>query len=54
MRSTSYRALPIQPKSGCIRPVWPCAVAGGSQEDTSRILRITFLNSGRFKDQNDI
>ena len=37
-----------------IRADWLCAVAGESQEDTSRILRITFLKSGRFSDQNDI
>ena len=29
-------------------------VADESQEDTSKILRITFLKSGRFRDQNDI
>ena len=33
---------------------WLCMVAGRSQEDTSRILRITFLKSGCFRDQNVI
>ena len=31
-----------------------CAEAAEWQEDTSRILRITFLKSGRFRDKNDI
>ena len=36
-RSTSYYARPIQSRSGCIRPDRPCAVAGGSWEDSSGI-----------------
>ena len=29
-----------------------CAIAGGSQEDTSRVSMITFLKEGHFRDQN--
>ena len=41
--STNYHALLIQLKSGCIRPNWPFAIAGGLQEGTSKISRITFF-----------
>lgn len=51
LRSTSYRARPIQHRLGYIRRVWPCPVVDGSQEDTSKILGIIFLKSG-LKDQN--
>ena len=33
-------------RSAKTRADWPCAVAGELQEDTSRILNITFLKSG--------
>ena len=44
----------VHSQSAQIRADRPCAVAGELQEDTSRILRITFLKSGCFRDQNDI
>ena len=44
----------VHSRSAQIRADWPCAVAGELQEDTSRILRITFLKLGRFRYQNDI
>ena len=44
----------VHSRSAQTRADWPCAVAGELQEDTSRILRTTFLKSGRFSDQNDM
>ena len=44
----------VHSQSAQIRADQLCAVAGELQEDTSRILRITFLKSGRFRDQNDM
>ena len=41
-------------QSAKIRADRLCAVAGELQEDTSRILRITFLKSGYFKGQNNL
>ena len=37
------------PKAG-----WLCTLAGGLQEDTFMILRIIFLKSGNFRDQNGV
>ena len=44
----------VHSQSTKIRADQLCAVAGELQEDTSRILRITFLKLGRFRYQNDI
>ena len=50
----SNLAQPMQPISGWIKPNWLCYLAGGFQEDTSRILKIIFLKSRCFKDQNSL
>ena len=44
----------VHSRSAQIRADQLCAVAGESQEDTFRILRLTFFKSGSFRDQNDI
>ena len=52
MESTSKAAQPIQPTLGGIGPNRPCCLAGGFRGNTSTILKITYLKSGRFRDQN--
>ena len=49
LQSTGYVAQPIWPKSECIKLNQPSNLAGGSKGDTTRILKIRFLNSGRFR-----
>ena len=54
MESTCYVAQPIRPTLGGIGPNRLCYLAGGFHGDTSTILKITFLKSGRFRDQNEV
>ena len=50
MESTSKAAQPIWPTLGGIGLNWLCCLAGGFHRDTSTILKITYLKSGRSKD----
>ena len=49
---TSYAAQPNQPRLGQIGLNRLCCLAGGFPQATSTILKIIFLKSGRFRDQN--